>query len=63
MAVNRNSILMLLWQIGAIATAIFLIFFDGYKYNWWNWIIAVPLNLFLAEIWPIYWLIIRPIMH
>ena len=55
------------WLIGihliaSTATQIFLIFFDGYIYNWWNWIIAIPINLFLGEIWPIYWLILRPLM-
>ncbi len=49
------------WQIGSIVTAIFLIFFDGYRYNAWNWLIAVPIDLFLGEIWPIYWLILRPL--
>ena len=39
-----------------------LTFFDGYTYTWWNWIIVVPINGFLAEIWPIYWLLLRPLM-
>jgi hypothetical protein len=52
-----------IWQLGAIATAIYLIFLDGYNYTWWNWILAVPISLFLAEIWPLYWLLIRPLMH
>lgn len=50
-----------IWQLGSLATAVYLIFFDGYHYNWWNWIIAIPVDFFLAEIWPIYWLILRPI--
>lgn len=50
-----------LWQIGGIATFVYLTFFDGYRYTWWNWLIAVPVNLFLGEIWPIYWLLVRPI--
>lgn len=52
---------LLIWQLGSIATAIYLLFFDGTDYNWWNWIIIIPVNLFLAEIWPIYWLILRPL--
>ena len=51
-----------IWQAGAVATAVFLTFFDSYPYNAWNWIVAVPVNLFLAEIWPIYWVILRPIV-
>lgn len=49
------------WQLGSLATFIYLTFFDGYGYNWWNWIIAIPVNLLLAEIWPIYWLVLRPL--
>lgn len=52
---------LIIYQIGALATATKLIFFDGYVYNWWNWIIALPLKIFLSEIWPVYWLIIRPL--
>lgn len=53
-------VLMWVYQPVAIGTAIYLIFFDGYVYTWWNWIIAVPISIFLGEIWPIYWAIIRP---
>lgn len=48
------------WQLASLATFVFLTFFDGYQYNWWNWLIAVPVNAILGEIWPIYWLILRP---
>jgi len=44
-----------------VATFIYLTFFDGYVYNWWNWLIVVPINAFLAKIWPIYWVIVRPL--
>jgi len=46
----------LLWQLGSIPTLIYLLFFDT-NHNWWNWIILIPINFFLAEIWPIYWLL------
>ena len=49
------------YQVGSIATFMKLTFFDHYVYSWWNWIIAIPVNIFLSEIWPIYWLILRPI--
>lgn len=55
------KILFFLWQFGALATFGFLTFLDGYAYTAWNWIIAVPVNAFIAEIWPIYWLILRPL--
>jgi len=48
------------YQAGALGTLVFLTFFDNYAYTWWNWVIAVPINIFLGEIWPIYWAILRP---
>ncbi|MBX3580109.1 MAG: hypothetical protein KF723_23140 [Rhizobiaceae bacterium] len=42
-----------------IGTFVYLTFFDGYIYNAWNWLIAIPVNLFLSAIWPIYWLILH----
>lgn len=48
-----------IWQIGALATFICLTFFDDYAYNSWNWLIAIPVNLLLGEIWPIYWALLR----
>jgi hypothetical protein len=52
---------LIVWQVGSIITFIYLTFFDGYEYTWWNWLIAVPINMILAELWPIYWLILRPL--
>jgi hypothetical protein len=51
----------LLWAYLAVdaATFVYLTFFDGYVYTAWNWLIAVPINLALATIWPIYWGILR----
>jgi len=43
----------------SFATLVYLTFFDGYMYTWWNWLIAIPVNLFLASIWPLYW----PFLH
>lgn len=54
-----KSIFFYIYQLVSIGTAIFLSFFDGYIYTWWNWIIVIPINLFLGEIWPIYWGILR----
>jgi hypothetical protein len=53
------TILMWIYNIGAIGTFVYLTFFDGYRYNVWNWIIAIPVNMFMAGIWPIYWIVIR----
>lgn len=58
--VDLNGSLIWTWQIGSLATLVYLLAFDGVRYTWWNWLVIVPINLFLAEIWPLYWLIIRP---
>jgi hypothetical protein len=47
------------YVLADFGTFIFLTFFDGYEYNGFNWIIAIPVNVFLSQIWPIYWLILR----
>jgi hypothetical protein len=36
-------------------TFIYLTFFDGYIYSAWNWIVAIPVNMMLSTVWPIYW--------
>ena len=45
----------LFYATGMAVTTGYLMFFDGYVYNGWNWLVAVPVNLFLGSIWPIYW--------
>lgn len=51
---TRNP-LALIYILIDIGTFIYLTFFDGYEYNAWNWLIAIPVNLFMATIWPLYW--------
>lgn len=58
-----SSILLIIFLFVDLFTFIFLTFFDGYIYNWWNWIIAIPCNAFLSTIWPIYWGILRWIFN
>jgi len=57
----RRSVLLVAYVVGDIATFVFLMFFDGYHYTWWNWILVVPLNLLISTFWPIYWLVLRPL--
>ena len=52
-----------LYWLGGPVTFVYLTFFDGYVYNAWNWIIAIPVNMLLSGIWPIYWLILRPLLE
>lgn len=56
-----GRIAILLYEAGALATFVYLSFFDDYVYTWWNWIIAIPVNAALAGMWPIYWAILRPL--
>ena len=49
----------LIYMLGSLGTFIYLTFFDGYAYNAWNWLIAIPINLFLGAIWPIYWALLH----
>jgi len=53
------QVAVLVYTCIGLGTFVFLTFFDGYTYTWWNWLIAVPLNIFMAHIWPIY----RGILH
>ena len=57
-----KPVLIALFLLGELATFVYLTFFDGYVYTAWNWLIAVPINLFLALIWPLYWAILRPLL-
>jgi hypothetical protein len=57
-----QKLLLGLYITGDVATLLYLTFFDGYIYTWWNWLIVVPINIFLGTIWPIYWLVLRPLL-
>lgn len=50
----------IIYWAGNLATFVYLMFFNGYQYNWWNWMIHIPTSEFLALIWPMYWLILKP---
>ena len=52
-------LVLIVYEVIATITFVYLTFFDGYVYTWWNWLIALPCNGILAEIWPLYWGIIR----
>ncbi len=51
-----------LYLVVALASAIYLTFFDGYIYTSWNWLVAIPVNIILGTIWPLYWGILRWVM-
>lgn len=56
-----GAVAMIAYQAASLATFVYLTFLDGYVYSWWNWIVAIPVNMFLSEIWPLYWLLLRPL--
>lgn len=57
---NLGLVIGIAYHVASTATFVFLTFFDHYAYNAWNWLIAIPVNAVLGELWPIYWAIIRP---
>lgn len=57
-----DRILPVAYIVGSLATTVYLTFFDGYIYTWWNWLIAIPINLFLGTIWPLYWGLLHWVM-
>lgn len=59
---DLSGIFLIFYLIGSWATFIYLSFFDDYQYNWWNWVFVLPINFFLGHIWPLYWIIIKPLM-
>lgn len=58
---DTRTAILLAYQVASIGTFVKLTFFDDYVYSWWNWVIAIPINIFLSEIWPIYWFVLRPL--
>jgi hypothetical protein len=54
-------LLILAYPLGGLATFVKLTFFDCFAYTWWNWLLAVPLNVLISSGWPVYWLI-RPLL-
>lgn len=51
--------LLVAYQAVVLYTFVFLTFLDGVRYNWWNWFFIIPLNFVLAEMWPLYWGVLR----
>ena len=49
----------ILYELIGWVTFVYLMFFNGYQYNYWNWLIAILVNLFLSQTWPIYWAILH----
>lgn len=58
---SREGVLLAVYLVGDIATFVYLIVSDAADFNAWNWLIIVPVDFFLASIWPIYWAILVPI--
>lgn len=64
MKIDRlRGVLAWVYVFGMPVTFIYLTFFDGYRYTAWNWLIAIPVNVAMSGLWPIYWGILRPIFE
>lgn len=59
---NFQLAMVIMYQVGLVGTWVFLMFFDGKSYQWWGWILAAGINGAIASFWPVYWIIIRPVM-
>ena len=62
MSDRRTLALLWAYQAGSIATFAYLTIIDEMPHIWWRWAIAAACNVFLGEIWPIYWILLRPLM-
>ncbi len=49
------------YELAVLATLVWLTADSWPRLNWWNWLIVLPINVLLAQIWPLYWGIIKPI--
>jgi hypothetical protein len=59
---NWGTIAIWVHLVASTATQIYLFVEDWPRLNGWNWIIILPIDFFLGEIWPIFWLILRPLL-
>ncbi|WP_168161420.1 hypothetical protein [Oceanicola sp. S124] len=48
-----------IYLIGDAATFIYLIYKDFPDFNGWNWIFIIPLDMIVAQVWPVYWAILH----
>lgn len=56
-----GMVLMALWVVSAPIYFVYLTFFAGFRYTWWNWIIVVPINAVLSAAWPVHLLVLQPL--
>ncbi len=47
------------YVLGDLATFVYLIAADAPDTHGLAWLVVIPVDLFLATIWPIYWLILH----
>ena len=52
---NIPAVIVVIWQITSVISFLKLTFQDGIYYTWWNWIIIIPVNIVVSELWFIYW--------
>lgn len=48
-----------LYQLAGLATFAYLTAQDAAYFNAWNWLVIVPVNMFLGTIWPAYWAVLH----
>lgn len=51
-----GNIPFLIWGAGNVGTFVYLLSTDAPHFNFWNWVLFLPLDYVLSAIWPIFWL-------
>lgn len=59
-----EQIMGVIYGLGCIVTFIVLCIFDSNTgANGAEWLIVIPINIFLSTIWPVYWGIVHWVMY
>lgn len=54
---SREERIFVAYETIALLTTVYLLFFTDHNFRWWSAIFIVFGDLFLAHLWPIYWLL------
>ena len=52
----EQNLFAIVYEVGGIGTFIYLSFFDGLVFNWWNWTLIFGTSFAMGAMWPFYWI-------
>ena len=52
----EQNLFTIVYEVGGIGTFIYLSFFDGLVFNWWNWTLIFGTSFVMGAMWPFYWI-------